>query len=253
MASRIFLALVLAGFVGCAGTQQALLPTPPGFPGHSVQEILQRLPVPDSLWSSFTGDLSVAYSVPGDRGTLNARVTYRRADSVMIRFRAPLGIEVSRALVTRDSTFVYDRLEKKLYFGTREVAERMLPVGFWRSDVAAAVFGFDDLSSREWTKKVDGATYVLETVEGDRQVIIDPTRWRIIAADQRDSTGTVVDQRRFADFERTEGLYLPRRVVTSRRDEEVRASISIRRIRPEPDRLSFDLGLRSDVERIPVY
>ncbi|NNE71077.1 MAG: DUF4292 domain-containing protein, partial [Rhodothermales bacterium] len=145
------------------------------------------------------------------------------------------------------------RLEKKLYFGTRDVAERMLPVGFWRSDVAAAVFGFDDLSGRSWIRTVDGSHYVLRTPEGDRQVIVDPAHWRIIAADRTDATGTVVDQRRFADFERTEGLFLPRRVVSSRRDEEVRASISIRRIRPNPDQLSFDLGLRTDVQRIPVY
>ncbi len=252
---RRLLALVplILGLTACTGAREAALPTPDGFPNHSAEEIIARLPVPDSLWSSFTGDLSVAYSVPGDRGTLNARIAYRRADSVLIRFRAPLGIEVSRALVTPDSMFVYDRLEKKLFYGLRGVAERMLPIGFWRSDIAAAVFGYDDLSGERWTVSLDDQYYVLRNLDNTRQVIVDPKRWRIIAADRRDATGTVLEQRRFTDFERTEGRYLPRRIVTSRPNEEVRASISIRRIRPDPEELSFDLGLRSDVQRIPVY
>ena len=252
---RRFLALapLILGLAACTGARKAALDAPDGFPNHTAEQIVAHLPVPDSLWRSFTGDLSVAYSMPGDRGTLNARIAYRRADSVLIRFRAPLGIEVSRALVTQDSMFVYDRLEKKLYYGLRGVAERMLPIGFWRSDIAAAVFGYDDLSGERWTVSLDNEYYVLRNPDNSRQVIVDPKRWRIIAADRRDATGTVIEQRRFTDFERTEGRYLPRRIVTSRSNEEVRASISIRRIRPDPEELSFDLGLRTDVQRIPVY
>ncbi|MBO6575605.1 MAG: DUF4292 domain-containing protein [Rhodothermales bacterium] len=238
--------------VGCSGSRQvAYIPPSAGFPNHSVEEIVQRLPPPDSLWGSFAGDLAIAYSMPGDRGTVNARVSYRRADSVLMRFRAPLGLEVSRALVTQDSMFVYDRVARKLYVGERGVADAMLPIGFWRSDVAAAVFGFETLDAGGWELSTDSTWYVL--TRGDRTVIVDPGPWRIIASDTRDASGMLVDQRRFTDFERIDGLYVPRRIVTSRPDQDVRASITIRRLTPDPDRLSFDLGLRSDVERVPVY
>ncbi|MFT5143966.1 MAG: hypothetical protein ACI80V_003315 [Rhodothermales bacterium] len=245
---------LLIGLAGCAASRRVpVVPPSEGFPHHSLDEVIARLPTPDSLWGSFSGDMAVAYSMPGDRGTLNARISYRRADSVLIRFRAPLGIEVSRALVTADSMFVFDRLKKTLYFGLREVADDMLPVGFWRSDVAASVFGYDDLSGESWDMEADSSFYTLTSRDGLRSVIVDPGRWRIVASDLRDSAGMIVERRRFTDFEQIDGLYVPRRIVTSRLDKDVRASISIRRITPQPDDLSFDLGLRSDTQRIPVY
>ena len=253
------LRLVLAGLtftlaVGCAGSRPALeIPPSEGFPDHSAAEFQARLPTPDTLWNSIEADLSIAYSIPGDRGSLNARIAYRRADSVLIRFRAPLGIEVSRALVTGDSVFVYDRVARKLYYGLRGVAEQMLPIGFWRSDVAAAVFGYEELGDAGWSVTADEASYILTSSDRSRTVIVDPGVWRVVASDTIGPEGTIVDQRRFAEFDRVEGLVIPRRIVTSRPDEDVRASISIRRLVPEPRDLSFDLGLRQDVERIPVY
>jgi Domain of unknown function (DUF4292) len=245
---------LVIGLVGCAASRRVPeVPPDEGFPHHRVDEILARLPTPDSLWGSFSGDMAIVYSMPGDRGTLNARISYRRADSVLIRFRAPLGIEVSRALVTQDSMFVFDRLKKTLYFGLREVADEMLPLGIWRSDVAASVFGYDDISDESWQVDADSSFYTLTSLDGLRSVVVDPGRWRIVASDRRDSAGMIVERRRFTDFEQIDGQYVPRRIVTSRLDNDVRASISIRRITPDPDDLSFDLGLRSDTQRIPVY
>ncbi len=253
MSRLVLVILPLLLLVGCASTRPPDVPLPERFPDHSVEEILRYLPTPDSLWESFRSDLTIAYSLPGDRGTLNARVAYRRADSVLIRFRAPLGIEVSRALITSDSMFVYDRVRRKLYHGDRNATRSMLPGAFQASDMAVALFGYESLAGDQWESEVEGSAYRLTSSDGAKSVLVDPARWRIIAVDERSAEGTIVEQRRFTNFERIDGRYLPRRIVTSRPAEDMRASISIRRLSPNPENLSFDLGLRSDIQRIPVY
>lgn len=254
ISARLACLVGLAGLLtACGSTKPIAIPPAEGFPNHDAQAILAHLPTPDSLWGSFEADMAVAYSMPGDKGSLNARVAYRRADSTLLRFRAPLGIEVLRALVTQDSLFVYNRLERKLYYGARDVGVQALPMAFRYTEVAAALFGYDELGTSTWTVRADSNRYVLTSADGLRTVHVDPGRWRIVAVDERDASGMIVEQRRFADFERIDGQYVPQRIVTWRPGEELRASITIRRLIPDPDQLSFDLGLRNDIQRIPVY
>jgi uncharacterized protein DUF4292 len=251
---RSFLLVPLAVLLaGCGSSRPAVVPPAAGFPNHTAAEVIRHLPTADSLWTSFLADLTIAYSLPGDRGTLKAKVAYRRADSVLIRFRAPLGIEVSRALITRDSMLVYDRVRRKLYHGSRLATLSMLPAAFRASDIAVALFGYDGLGAGEWTIVPEEQQYRLTSADSSESVLVDPGRWRIVAVDERDAQGMIVEQRRFTDFERIDGRFIPRRIVTSRPAEDMRASVSIRRLRPDPEDLSFDLGLRSDIQRIPVY
>ena len=114
LSALVAAALLLAS---CRTGRVAAPPVPSGFPDHAAGEVLARLPTPDSLWSSFRIEAALAFATPEGSGSFSAHILVRRPDSVLVRIRAPLGIEVARALITRDSLLMYDRVERVLYEG----------------------------------------------------------------------------------------------------------------------------------------
>jgi len=96
--------------------------------GLAANEIVARLPPFPAALDTLYAEADVQVSTPEENGRFRARIAYRRADSMLIRVRFPLGIEGARVLVTPDSAFVYDRIEKQLIAGTPESVSRVLPV-----------------------------------------------------------------------------------------------------------------------------
>ena len=226
---------------------------PEGFPNHTVEEILNRLPVSPDAFDELYAEMAVAVSSPEENGRFSTRISFRRDDSLLIRVRFPLGIEGARVLVTNDSAWVYDRIHEEVLVGTHEEIAAYLP---------GAIFGtnfIDDATdfirpdpSIAWVLSSDTLRYHLISPDSTLRIVVDPVLWRIVHIEQKSPEGTVLEQRWYTDFRTINQHVLPLRMTVSRPEEDTRLSMVLRKIDTMPGRLSFDLGLKSKTRRILI-
>ena len=144
--------LVLSGVVvlmlwvaGCSGSRpvEDIRPDlPDAFPFHTVEQIQQqiRLAGADTL-VALQGKANLSIRTPELKGNVTARLKHRRSDSLYMSVTATLGIEAARMLVTPDSFFVYDRINKKLNYGSMDYASTFLPPLLTGDDVFLNLLG----------------------------------------------------------------------------------------------------------------
>lgn len=227
--------------------------TPDGFPNHSVEEVLDHLPKRPSDFATLYAETSVSVSSPEESGNFSTRISYREADSMLIRVRVKLGIEVARVLVVGDSTFIYDRVRNEEVVGETESIARLLPGAVLGTDLVGAALNYIQ-PSRDiaWILESDALRYRLISPDGTLLYVVDPGIWRVVIIETRDAEGMILEQRWYTDFRQFNQHVLPRRLQLSKPPEDTRLSMVLRRMDTEPESLSFDLGLKEDTRRIHV-
>jgi hypothetical protein len=177
----------------------------------------------------------------------------RRDDSLYLSISPGLGIEAVRLLVTPDSAFVYDRIDNRVRYGSSEDAAAILPVPIGMDVLASAILGrtVPD-ASVAWQVAAEDDRYVLTSPANDEQYVVDPTLWRVVSYERRDSAGRLVEERRFEDYSAVDDVVLPRRLVFQLPEEETTVVLTYRDIDVNPSGLSFDLRVRNDARWTPV-
>lgn len=251
---------LLAGVIllaGCSGPRAATAPRPdlPGaFPNHSLAQILQAVqPQPDTL-SAFTAKASLSIRSPQQDGNVNADVASRRGDSLSMRVSVPgLGIEAARMLVTPDSFFVYDRIKKKVMYGSVAYANQVLPVPVSGDDAFLSMLGLPAPDADvAWTVEVQDEFYHLSAPAQGLSYLIDPARWRVVRFEARTPDGEVLEQRVYSEFDLFGGLYLPRRIFFSRPQDDTRVSLYYRDLTLNPDDLSISWSVSDSADRVLI-
>lgn len=236
---------------GCAATARLPDPAPDAAPTRdTATDVLARLPTADSLWAFFHVEARLSFSTSQGRGSVSADIHVRPGDTVYVTLTAPLGIEAGRALVTRDSVHFHDRVAGVVYSGDRDSG--LLPAGWQASALASSFFGFDVPTGKDWQIEPDSGYVRLERLDGSETLLVDAALNRITLHDLRDRSGTVVESRRYTDFERFAGRWLPRRIVTMRPTDSARASFQVRHVEPEPSDTPVPFVFAADLERIQV-
>ncbi|PIQ61232.1 MAG: hypothetical protein COV99_09660 [Bacteroidetes bacterium CG12_big_fil_rev_8_21_14_0_65_60_17] len=241
---------------------------PAGYPDHTLEEVLSRLPDMPAEFQEIAAEASVHVASPEESGRFTARIAWRRADSMLVRVRFPLGIEGARVLITPDSAYVWDRIEKTLIVGTPTSIEAVLPVAVAGTDLVALATGFirpggsavgdgagrdgGTLDPAAWSLRADSLHYELSRKDGSERLLVDPARWRVVYAEYRNSDGRIREQRWYAAFAEMGGYLVPRRVSVSQPLEDTRILMSLSRFNTQPDRLSFDLGAENIKERFDI-
>lgn len=244
MRTLTFLLLVFG--LGCASsrTSPRLSPTlPPGFPHHTAQDILDRLPAYPEALQRVAAEAKVALSSPEESGQFTARIAYLHPESLMVRVTFPLGIEGARVLSTPDQAWVYDRIEKVVWTGSPERIAGVLPGAIAGTDLVPLATGFEQPDRAvDWRVDVDSTLYLLSRPDGTLRYTIDPSIWRIVAVRERNAAGSISEQRWYTDFVTVDGTRLPRRMALVRPLDSLRISMAFQRFDPDPDRMpSFDL------------
>ena len=259
MSSRL---LVLLGSValliatGCSGPRPlADRPALPGtFPNHTVDQVQAALrPAPFDTLASYRGKASLAIRTPQQSASLTADLRHRRADSLYMSLSPGLGIEAARVLVTPDSFFVYDRLKKRLTYGPASLADEYLPGPLSNDDLFLGLIGLagPELST-PWALEADSSHYILRDPARDRFYVIDPSIWRVTQYEERDEAGNLVEQRLYEDYDLIDGLFVPRRVVLRRPQDESSATLYYRDLDLTPGPLTFSFRISSEAERVLV-
>ncbi len=284
--------LVLAGMLGAVVLSGCRALSPPGaslpaddgstrmpaaYPDHSLEDVLSRIPDLPHAFQEITAEASVNVASPEESGRFTARIAWRRDDSMLVRIRFPLGVEGARVLITPDSAYVWDRIEKTLIVGTPSSIEAVLPVAVAGTDLVALATGFvrpgaggaqasgaqasgaqdgseraDPLDPTTWTLRADSLHYELTRTDGSERLLVDPSRWRVVYAEYRNSEGHIFEQRWYTAFADLGGMLVPRRVSVSQPLRDARIIMSLSRFDTSPGHLSFDLGANNIKERYEI-
>ena len=224
---------------------------PEAFPNHSVSQILALLPSVPAAFDTLYAETIVSLSSPDESGRFSTRIAFHRGDSLLIRIRFPLGIEGARVLITADSAWIYDRIHEEVVAGSRASITNMLPGAVLGPNLVDDALDFiapdPDIA---WKLSADTIRYHLISPDSTVRIVVDPSLWRVVHIEQKDATGTVLEQRWYTEFKTFNQHVLPLRLIVSRPVENTRLSMVIREIDTTPGRLSFDLGLKRDTRRI---
>lgn len=251
------LVALLLWVAGCSGPRIAVdnrPDLPDAFPSHTLAQIQQQLraSIPDTL-HSLTGKANLSLRTPELSGSVTARMAHRRGDTLYMSLTATLGIEAARMLITPDSFFVYDRINKKLNYGSMEYASLVMPAAFTSDDVFPNLLGMllpePDVA---WSLEADTAYYHLRTPDGLRHFIIDPTVWRVVRFEERSLGGTLIEARTFTEYDRFDGVFAPRRIILQRPLDDTNVSMYYRELTFNPPALSLTMEVGDSVERVLI-
>ncbi len=257
---RVLLLLVFAvGMVACATSRSTVSPPsgrlPAAFPGHSAESIESALHAAGDSLKSYEASGDVQLRTPKESSSYRIHLQQRTGDSLLVRLSPGLGIVAARGLATHDSVFVYDRFHHRLYYGALASVGRVLP------DLASLSALFDNLTgtftpsaAKPWEVRSDSTHYLLSTRETGRlhRMTIDPRFWRVIRYEVRTVQGTLLEERRFSDFRRVDGVYVPHVITVRRPQQDTVLKLTYDEIRPNPDHLAFSFVVAPGVERIPI-
>jgi hypothetical protein len=252
---RFFIAaaLLILLIAGCARTRPVpVLDTslPAGFPNHRVEQIQQNILFATDTLVSYRAKASFSVTSPERSGRFSADLRNRRGDSLYISISPGLGIEAVRVLVTPDSVYYYDRIKSELMVGALSRVGDLLAIPVSSEDLFRNLLGIVAPETEEvWNVEADSAYYYLRNNTNTRVYVIDPSLWRVVRYTERAPNGEILEERIFSEYDVFNGVYIPRRIVFRRPQENSVASIFYRDLDLNPEELSFELRVRESARR----
>lgn len=255
--AHLSVVVLLLWGAGCSGSRPVVdnrPDLPDAFPTHTLAQIQQqiRLAGADTL-VSLQGKANLSIRTPELKGSVTARMEHRRNDSLYMSLTATLGIEAARMLVTPDSFFVYDRINKKLNYGSMVYASTFLPPLLTGDDVFLNLLGLllpdPDIA---WQLDADTAYYHLRDAAGRRHFVIDPTVWRVVRYEERTAQGELIESHNFAEYDLFDGVFVPRRIILQRPLDDTSISMYYRELTLNPPTLSMTLRVGDSVEWVLI-
>ena len=255
--SVAFVVLALAAtLAGCARTRPftpAEAEIPSAYPDHSVRQIAALVDASSPPIAAFRARAALSIDSPERSGRFSTEIRQRRDDSLYLSISPGFGIEAVRILLTRDSVFVYDRIDNRVRYGSSEDAEALLPLPIGGDAVSRALLGqMVPEIGPDWEVRADSNHYFLTGPGGEDYYVVDPSIWRVVRYELRDPSGALREERTFQDFSDVEGHIIPRRLVFRRPQEASTLVLTYRDIDASPGSLSFDLSVRDGARWTPV-
>ncbi len=213
------LAVLTVVLAGCL-PRGPLVPDAPGgasagYPNHSVAQIIGAVASSVAPVQSVAADGDLEYVSPDESQTLTYSLRARMADSMSVVVRG-FGIVGGRALVTRDSVFVINRLSDQFLLGPLSAADAIVPGASQDGRIARAALGLlVPERDVDWTLVASSGVYQLTgrvPEGGSRAYTVDPALWRVTQVLEFDSDGRQVGVHTAGDFETVDGVVLARTV-----------------------------------------
>lgn len=244
--------VVMLFMAGCSGSSELAREGGAEFPNHSAQQIHDLVATGNDTLNAFSGNARLSVDAPAQSGSFNTTIRQKRGDSLFVSISPGFGMEAARMLVTPDSFYVYDRVNSQLAYGTISDAQAYLPVPLDVGDVFDNMLGLITPDpSISWQIDFDDDHYYLIDPDENNIYTVDPSRWRVIEFEDRTDDGELVEKRSFSDYTQINGVELPQRIEFERPSEDATATFRYRDLELNPAALSFDLGVRDNVQRIP--
>ena len=190
---------------------------PNGYPNQSADQIIGAVAASVAPVASVAADGDLSFASPTESQTATFSLRARLADSAAVTVRGPLGIEGGRGLLTADSVFVVNRLQRQFLLGPLSAADAVVPGASVDGRVARAVLGLL-VPERDVVWSVAAAdgmyrlTGRLPGGVGSRSYTVDPAIWRVVRVIEFDADGRQVGEQTVGAFDTVDGVVLPRRV-----------------------------------------
>jgi len=239
---------------GCSGSRSATGPgaVPSAFPNHSPDQIRTRIRASADTLERYKANARVSVRTPKNSRSFNANIRQERGDSLLMRFSL-FGMEGGRLLMTRDSVFFYNVRENSLRVGPLADARMLFPGPVTSDRIFSNMLGLiSPRASNDWSVEADESLYYLSDPTERRHWVVDPRRWRVIRFTKESKDGTVVEKRHFSKFQKVGGVVLPHQVIFRRPSQDLMGRIRYENIHLNPKKLSFDLGVPSNIPRRPL-
>lgn len=258
MRRPLFLAAALLG-AGCSHgplvTNAPEAATPSGYPNHTVGEILAAIEASVAPVESVAADGDLSVRCGGESQGASFSLRARLADSLTVVVRGPLGIEGGRGLVTPDSFFAADRINRQLLLGPVEAADRYVPGAGSSERVARAVLGLlVPEADVAWTLSAEDARYrlvgALPEGVGTREYTVDPGLWRVVRVREFGADGRQAGTQTAEAFDTVDGVVLPRRVRLEA--EGTAVEVEHRRLVVNPPDLRLRFARPTDYEVVEI-
>lgn len=248
----LFSILTLAACSGSRPTFNTDAEVPEGFPNHSLDDIRTQLNALTVPVEAYIAESSLSVKTPARSGTFNADISHRKNDSLLITI-SMLGIQGVKTLVTPDSFYVHDRINKELTIGGIDKLQRILPLPVTSETLYSSMLGLlEPEADNALELSADARYYTLSIPDENKKFMIDPAFWRVVRYEERAGDGSLVEERTFSEFDDIEGVYLPRRLTFRRPGDDMSASIYYRDININPRKISFNFEVGSSVQRIII-
>lgn len=251
------LALIASlALAGCRGPRStAIEPAESGFPFHSLDQIQTALAgARPATIHAYRAETALSVRSPIQSGSFSADIIHRENDSLLISVSPGFGIVAVRALITPDSVFVHDRINRELTYGSILEVGQFLPLPTDPAGLYQAMLGLlSPASSVSWNLSHASGLYILKAPDGRLTYTIDPAAWRVVRYEERNGDGGLVEERTFSEFERYTDGYLPRRLTFRRPEDDTAASLYYRKLTLNPPDLRFDFSVAGSVRRIPLH
>jgi len=236
------LLLSLAGFACSPGLPGVVLNTTATPAPRLIELVNSRT---KSL-SAMTGGGTVSFESGESSGSAFMRVTLRKPDSLLVRFRGPFGIEGGTLFLSGTRYLFYNALENRVVTGdprSRSIRS-IIPFDLSPDQVLDAFTGQfripgDARLVQEYT--VEDGLFRLETGCGGARCTywVDPGTLLVMKFRQFDRDGQPALEGEIGDVRETEGIALPRKIVLEFPGSGRRVAVYYDRITCNPSELSF--------------
>jgi len=216
----------------------------------AAEEVFQKLQqAVDIPHTALQIEADLAVRAPAFSGSVRAQITHRKADSLYATLSAALlRIEVGRLLITPDSFFYYDRLQKQLLYGPNALMDQVLPIPFVESQIFERLLGLMIPDPEEsWATDLMSGRYLLTRSDARVSYTINAAHWRTVLREERASDGTLLESLRYDDFITVAGRPYPRRVVLQRPENGTVLSAFYRTVTLDPEISAFSFQVPPDV------
>jgi Domain of unknown function (DUF4292) len=265
----IILTFVLS-FSSCKTTPaQTDIPTPPisgglaqrKYPNHTLADMQSAVQAARPQLPKFQLSTKMNIVTPEVRQDVSSRIDYDVNQGVYANFTATiLEIEGARMLIARDSFYLYNKLEGELIYGAVDKASQFLPISGTIPEVHDLLLGgLMPNFNRTWTVTPVAATdarpalYALVSENGRLRYEIDPTLWRVVRFEQKDTEGSVTELITYSNFKTFSGTVLPERIIVRQPKTNRNAIINVKELQKSPQNQRFDIRVnRSEVKEILV-
>ncbi len=226
---------------------------PAGYPDHSVGAVIGAVEASVAPVQSIAADGALSFTSPTESQSATFSLRARLADSVVVTVRGPLGIEGGRALLTADSAFVINKIQRQFLLGPLSAADAVVPGASVDGRIARAALGLlVPERDVDWSLAAADGRYQLTGRlpggVGSRAYTVDPSVWRVVRVVEFDADGRQVGEQTVEAFDTVDGVVLPRRVRLAGAGTTV--SLEHRRLVVNPDDLRLRFVRPADYETI---
>ncbi|HRR09160.1 MAG TPA: DUF4292 domain-containing protein [Rhodothermales bacterium] len=220
-----------------------------------AEEIIARMEMARPRLHRLTATSSMEIDSPELEQSVTAQSRYDFGKGLYTSYRATaINFEGARSLVTRDSFFVYNRIEKELIYGPITLANRFLPVSGTIEQIMAILTGsVVPENGFSWEAFQNGGQILLRTTDLRQQFTVDARSYRVSKIELRNSKNELTEQIIYHEPTTFGSLLIPRRVEMFQPFAKRTVKIYHRNFDLNPESLSFDLNIdRKKVKLIQV-